>query len=326
MLVALCGRSMDTHVNHVADRPGHDRRYAVDARKLHALGWKPRRPFAEGLAAHRRLVPRQRILVASAQGPAGETNDVKGIILAGGLGTRLHPLTKVTNKHLLPVYDRPMIYYPLQTLCDAGIHEVMIVTGGNSAGDFLRLLGNGAEFGLRGIYYAYQEGEAGIADALRLCENFADGRPIVVLLGDNIFQRRHRAVRAPVRGAGIGARILLKEVDDLQRFGVPVFDGERIVEIEEKPAKPKSRFAVTGVVYVRRAGLRVYPRARTVVSGRVRNRRRQQPLHSRGTSCSYDVLDGWWSDAGTFESLFRAGELVARRRETATSCGNVNRQ
>ena len=188
---------------------------------------------------------------------------MKGIILAGGLGTRLHPLTKVTNKHLLPVYDRPMIYYPLQTLCDAGIREVMIVTGGNSAGDFLRLLGNGAEFGLRGIYYAYQEGEAGIADALRLCEHFADGRPIVVLLGDNIFQRGIAPYVRRFEEQGSGARILLKEVDDLQRFGVPVFDGERIVDIEEKPAKPKSRLRRNRRVYVRRAGLRVYPHARS---------------------------------------------------------------
>lgn len=249
---------------------------------------------------------------------------MKGIILAGGLGTRLHPLTKVTNKHLLPVYDRPMIYYPLQTLCDAGINEVMIVTGGNSAGDFLRLLGNGAEFGLRGIYYAYQEGEAGIADALRLCENFADGRPIVVLLGDNIFQRGIAPYVRRFEEQRSGARILLKEVDDLQRFGVPVFEGERIVEIEEKPAKPKSRFAVTGAyMYDARAfefirALEPSSRGEFEIAD-VNNR------YIREGQLQYDVLDGWWSDAGTFESLFRAGELIARERERL-QLGKVNRE
>ena len=172
---------------------------------------------------------------------------MKGIVLAGGLGTRLRPLTKVTNKHLLPVYDRPMIYYPLDTLCRAGIREIMLVTGGNSAGDFLRLLGNGAEFGLNNIYYAYQEGERGIADALRLCEHFAEGQRIVVILGDNILQDDISPYVRKFQAQSSGARILLKEVDDPQRFGVPVLQGDRIVEIEEKPERPKSRYAVTGI-------------------------------------------------------------------------------
>lgn len=246
-------------------------------------------------------------------GRADRSALVKGVILAGGLGTRLRPLTKVTNKHLLPVYDRPMIYYPLQTLCDAGILEIMIVTGGNSAGDFLRLLGNGAEFGLRDIYYTYQEGEGGIADALRLCEHFAEGQPVVVVLGDNIVEENISPYVERFRAQRTGARILLKEVDDPARFGVPVFEGDRIVAIEEKPKEPKSRFAVTGI-YMYDA--RVFDYIRSLVpSGRneleitdVNNR------YLRDDELEYDVMSGWWTDAGTFESLFRAGALVAQQR------------
>lgn len=242
---------------------------------------------------------------------------MKGVILAGGLGTRLRPLTKVTNKHLLPVYDRPMIYYPIETLCAAGIREIMLVTGGNSAGDFLRLLGNGADFGLRGIYYAYQQGEAGIADALRLCEHFADGQRVVVILGDNIFQKSIEPYVRRFAEQKSGARILLKESGELQRFGVPVFEGDRIVEIEEKPIRPKSRYAVTGLYMY---DTRVFDFIRTLApSARgeyeiadVNNR------YIREGELFYDVLDGWWSDAGTFESLFRAGELTARERRAGT--------
>jgi glucose-1-phosphate thymidylyltransferase len=238
---------------------------------------------------------------------------VKGIILAGGLGTRLRPLTKVTNKHLLPVYDRPMIYYPLETLCRAGIREIMIVTGGSSAGDFLRLLGNGAEFGLDDIYYTYQEGERGIADALRLCEHFAEGQRIVVVLGDNIIEGDLSPYVDKFREQRSGARILLKEVEDPQRFGVPVFDGDRIVAIEEKPIQPKSRYAVTGVymfdsrVFDFIRGLTPSQRGELEIAD-VHNR------YIREGDLAFDVLDGWWSDAGTFDSLFRAAQLVARRR------------
>jgi glucose-1-phosphate thymidylyltransferase len=234
---------------------------------------------------------------------------VKGVVLAGGLGTRLRPLTKVTNKHLLPVYDRPMIYYPLETLCRAGISEVMLVTGGNSAGDFLRLLGNGAELGFGNISYAYQEGERGIADALRLCEHFAAGERIVVILGDNIVQDDIAPHVRRFDAQPSGARILLKEVDDAARFGVPVFDGERIVAIEEKPLQPKSRYAVTGVYMFDR---RVFDFIRVLQPSR-RGELEIADVHNRyiseGDLC-YDVLQGAWSDAGTFESLFRAGELV----------------
>ncbi|MBV8531018.1 MAG: NTP transferase domain-containing protein [Candidatus Eremiobacteraeota bacterium] len=239
---------------------------------------------------------------------------MKGIVLAGGLGTRLRPLTKVTNKHLLPVYDRPMIYYPLQTLHRAGVREVMIVTGGNSAGDFLRLLGNGAELGLDQIYYAYQEGERGIADALRLCEHFAESQRIVVLLGDNIVEddlapyvRRYERQKS-------GARILLKKVEDPRRFGVPVFDGDRIVAIEEKPAVPQSAYAVTGVYMFDR---RVFDFIRSLTLSQ-RGEFEIADVHNRyirDGDLAYDILAGAWSDAGTFDSLYRAGELAFRVRQ-----------
>jgi glucose-1-phosphate thymidylyltransferase len=235
----------------------------------------------------------------------------KGVVLAGGLGTRLRPLTKVTNKHLLPVYDRPMIYYPIQTLCDAGIRDIMLVTGGDSAGDFLRLLGNGAAFGLNDISYTYQEGEGGIADALRLCEHFADGERIVVVLGDNILQNGITPYLRNFARQASGARILLKEVEDAERFGVPELENDRIVRIEEKPAQPKSRYAVTGVYMFDR---RVFDFIKTLTPSQ-RGELEIADVHNRYIEegdLYYDVLDGWWSDAGTFESLFRAAQLVAR--------------
>ncbi len=257
-LVALCGRAWESHVRHVTDRPGHDRRYALDevrrrtCARLAAAPHLRRRPRKHGP-----LVPRERCVVAAAEGrrvqgilraPVCRARPgVKGIILAGGLGTRLRPLTKVTNKHLLPVYDKPMIYYPLETLCRAGIRDIMVVTGGNSAGDFLRLLGNGSDFGLKDIYYTYQEGEGGIAAALRLCEHFAEGERVCVVLGDNILEDDIGPSVAAFARQASGARLLLKEVRDPERFGVPAFDGKRIVRIDEKPAVAASSFAVTGV-------------------------------------------------------------------------------
>jgi len=239
---------------------------------------------------------------------------MKGVVLAGGLGTRLRPLTKVTNKHLLPVYDRPMIYYPLETLRRTGIREIMLVTGGNSAGDFLRLLGNGAELGFDQIYYAYQEGERGIADALRLCEHFAASERIVVVLGDNIIENDISPYVRAFEAQASGARILLKEVEDPQRFGVPVFDGERIAAIEEKPAAPKSRFAVTGVYMF---DSRVFDFVRELEPS-ARGELEIADVHNRYIAegaLEYDILSGAWSDAGTFESLFRAAELAFRVRK-----------
>lgn len=240
---------------------------------------------------------------------------MKGIVLAGGTGSRLYPLTRVTNKHLLPVYDRPMIYYPIQTLVDAGIKDILLVTGGQNAGEFLRLLGNGKDFGLRHINYTYQEGEGGIADALRLAEHFADGQSICVVLGDNLIETNILAARREFEAQGGGARIILKQVPDPERFGVPVFDGDRIVQIEEKPKTPKSQYAVIGVYFY---DATVFDRIRKLKpSGRgefeitdVNN----QYLAER--SLCYSVLDGWWTDAGTFESLLRANNLVAAGKNT----------
>jgi glucose-1-phosphate thymidylyltransferase len=235
---------------------------------------------------------------------------LKGIVLAGGLGSRLRPLTAVTNKHLLPVYDQPMIYYPIQTLVNAGITDIMIVTGGNSAGDFLRLLGNGKAFGLKHLNYTYQEGEGGIAAALSLVEHFAGGEPICVVLGDNIIQGNIRAAAEAYRRQGPGAKILLKKVSDPQRFGVPEIDGDRVLRIEEKPQQPKSEYAVIGIYMY---DGRVFDIIRTLKpSGR--NELEITDVNNayieRG-EMTWDELQGWWSDAGTFESLLYASNLVA---------------
>ena len=236
---------------------------------------------------------------------------MKGVILAGGLGTRLHPLTRITNKHLLPVFDRPMIYYPLQALINAGIRDILLVTGGNNAGDFLKLLGNGKDFGLQHLNYTYQEGEGGIAAALSLAEHFVDGERVCVVLGDNIIERNFAASAAKFERGTEGARILLKAVPDPERFGVAAFQGKRIVAIEEKPRRPKSRYAVTGI-YMYDA--RVFDVIRTLKpSGRgeleitdVNN------WYLRQGDLGYEVLRGWWTDAGTFEALHRAGNLVVK--------------
>jgi len=239
---------------------------------------------------------------------------VKGVILAGGLGSRLRPLTKVTNKHLLPIYDKPMIYYPIGTLCKAGIKDIMIVTGGNSAGDFLRLLGNGKDFGLKDIYYTYQEGEGGIADALKLCEHFAEGQRIVVILGDNIIQDDISPYVRKFEEQDSGARILLKEVDDPERFGCPELDGDRIVRIEEKPQKPASRYAVTGIYMYDRRVFDFCKRLKPSARGELEITDVNNAYIKEG-DLYYDILDGWWTDAGQFESLFRATQLVAVERE-----------
>jgi glucose-1-phosphate thymidylyltransferase len=236
---------------------------------------------------------------------------MKGIVLAGGLGTRMHPLTKVTNKHLLPVYNEPMIYYPIKALVNAGIDEILIVTGGGNSGDFLRLLGNGKDFGLKHLNYTYQEGEGGIAAALSLAEYFADEDRIVVILGDNIVEKNIRSAVQAFREQKEGARILLKEVTDPQRFGVPVFEGERIIRVEEKPANPASSYAVIGVyMYDRRVfdfikTLKPSQRGELEITD-VNN------FYIREGKMEWNVLDGWWSDAGTFESLLYATNMVAK--------------
>jgi glucose-1-phosphate thymidylyltransferase len=235
------------------------------------------------------------------------------VVLAGGLGSRLHPLTKITNKHLLPIYDKPMIYYPIQTLVDAGIRDILLVTGGRNSGDFLRLLANGKEFGLVHLNYTYQEGEGGIAEALGLAEHFADRGKICVILGDNILEKSIRTAVDDFRAQERGAKILLKEVRDAERFGVAEMSGSRIVGIEEKPAKPKSNKAVTGVYLYDGT---VFDKIHQLVpSGRgeleitdVNN------AYIREGTMTFANLDGWWTDAGTFESLLRATNLVAATR------------
>lgn len=236
---------------------------------------------------------------------------MKGVILAGGLGTRLYPLTKVTNKHLLPVYDKPMIYFPIQTLINAGIDDILIVTGGNNAGDFLKLLGNGKEFGLKHINYTYQEGEGGIAEALGLAEFFASGEKICVVLGDNLIEKNIRKAVENFQKQKEGAKILLKEVPDPQRFGVAELKGDRIVRIEEKPEKPKSQYAVIGIylfdqeVFNFIKTLKPSDRGELEITD-VNNRYIEKGL------MTWDILEGWWTDAGTFESLLRANQLVAQ--------------
>ncbi len=237
---------------------------------------------------------------------------MKGIILAGGLGKRLYPLTAVCNKHLLPIYNKPMIYYPIQTLVDAGVKEIMIVTGGNNAGDFLRLLGSGKEFGLKHIEYTYQKGEGGIADALRLAEDFADGGKIVVILGDNIIEKSIKKYVDKFVQQKESARILIKKVDDPQRFGVVEFDDGKILKITEKPKKPKTDYIVTGIYMY---DSKIFDIIKTLKPSKrgeleitdVNNRYIQLgQLH-------YDILPGFWTDSGTFDSLLKANNLVARK-------------
>jgi glucose-1-phosphate thymidylyltransferase len=235
---------------------------------------------------------------------------VKGIILAGGLGTRMHPLTKITNKHLLPVYDKPMIYYPLQALINAGIEDILIVTGGTYAGDFLRLLGNGHEFGLKHINYTYQEGEGGIAAALRMAEFFADQDKICVMLGDNIIEKNIREAVKKFDRQKAGAKIMIKEVPDPQRFGVPVLEGDKIVKIEEKPKNPQSPYAVTGIYLYDKTVFDIIKSLRPSGRGELEITDVNNVYIER-EQLTWEILDGWWTDAGTFESLLRASQLVA---------------
>lgn len=236
---------------------------------------------------------------------------MKGIILAGGLGTRLYPLTKVINKHLLPVYDKPMIYYPIETLITAGMRDILIVTGGNHAGEFLRLIGNGKEFGLQHVNYTYQEGEGGIAEALGLARHFCEDEKMVVILGDNIIEKNIiRAVEEFEQQPG-GARILLKEVPDPERFGVAELDGDRVKRIVEKPRKPKSNLAVVGIYFYDSQVFSFIDQLEPSGRGELEITDVNNMYMKRG-ELRYGILDGWWTDAGTFESLLKASNLVAK--------------
>ena len=242
---------------------------------------------------------------------------LKGIILAGGLGKRLNPLTKITNKHLLPVYGKPMIYYPIQTLVDAGIKDILIVTGGMHAGEFLRLLGNGKEFGLKHINYTYQEGEGGIAEALKLAEHFAEDDNIVVILGDNIVENSIRDCVNAFVVQKKGAKILLKEVEDPERFGVAELKGDKITGIEEKPKDPKSNYAVTGIYMYDNKVFEIIRTLKPSGRGELEITDVNNAYIKRG-ELTYSILDGWWTDAGTFESLLRANNLVANKENERT--------
>lgn len=236
---------------------------------------------------------------------------IKGVVLAGGLGSRLYPLTKITNKHLLPVGRCPMIYHPIYTLANAGVKDVMVVTGGNNAGDFLRLLGNGREFGLRSLNYAYQKGEGGIAEALGLTQNFVDGDRVVVVLGDNIIEGNILKSAESFKKQRRGARVLLKEVPDPERFGVAELDGDKIVSIEEKPEEPKTNCVVTGI-YMYDA--RVFDIIKTIKPsdrGELEITDVNNAYIKMG-AMEYDFLEGWWTDAGTFPSLLLANTLVSK--------------
>lgn len=248
---------------------------------------------------------------------------MKGVVLAGGLGSRLRPMTLVTNKHLLPVYDRPMVYYPIQCMLNAGIKDILIVTGGEHAGDFLKLLRNGKELGIRHLEYAYQEGEGGIADALKLAEDFADGEKICVILGDNIIETNIRKSAASFFAQPSGARILLKQVPDPHRFGVVRFSGEvgasSIVEIIEKPKDPPSDYAVTGIYFYDESVFDFARHLKPSARGELEITDVNNAYLQRG-DLAYDILDGWWTDAGTIESLYRASTLIA---ETGANRGGA---
>ena len=239
---------------------------------------------------------------------------MKGVVLAGGLGTRLYPLTKITNKHLLPVFNKPMVYYPIELLAHAGITEVTLVTGGNNPGDFLRLMGNGKEFGLKNINYVYQEGEGGIAEALGLAEFFCRDDSIAVVLGDNIFENEITAFVESYRKQGKGAKILVKEVTDPHRFGVATIDGNRVLRIDEKPKHPATNLAVVGVYMYDSNVFDIIKTLKPSGRGELEITDVNNAYIQRG-EMTYDVVNGWLTDAGTFPSLYRASRLVAEKAD-----------
>jgi glucose-1-phosphate thymidylyltransferase len=235
---------------------------------------------------------------------------MKGVVLAGGLGTRLSPLTRVTNKHLLPVYNRPMIFYPIETLVNAEIRDILIVTGGQNAGDFLRLLSDGKDFGLHHLNYAYQEGEGGIADALRLAEHFATGEKLCVILGDNIIQGNVLEARRRFDAQECGGHIILKQVPDPERFGCAEIVDGRIARIHEKPKRAKSNYAVTGIYFYDATIFDRIGKLKPSARGELEITDINNMFLEDGT-LTHSFLEGWWTDAGTFESLRRATNLVA---------------
>lgn len=232
--------------------------------------------------------------------------------MAGGLGTRLYPLTKVTNKHLLPIFDKPMIFYPINTLVKAGITDIMVVTGGPHCGDFLGVLKNGNELGIKHLEFAYQENEGGIADALRLAEDFADGGNIAVILGDNTTDCD---ISEDISGFKEGAKVFLKEVPDPERFGIPVFDGEnnkKILEIIEKPGNPPNSFAVTGLYIYDNKVFDFIRKNKPSERGELEITDVNNHYAKMGI-LSYRKIEGFWRDAGTFETLLEANNFWAKK-------------
>ncbi len=237
---------------------------------------------------------------------------MKGLVLAGGLGTRLYPLTKITNKHLLPVYDRPMIFYPIQTLVNAGIKDIMIVTGGNNAGDFLRLFGNGSLFGLKHLNYTYQEKEGGIAEALGLAEHFAEGDRMVVILGDNIIEGNIIQAVGDFKAQKSGAKIMLKKVENPKDYGVAELKGKRIVNIIEKPKKPKSNYAVLGIYMYDNEVFDVIKTLKPSKRGELEITDVNNAYIKKG-NLTYSILEGYWADAGaSIDALLEANNFVAK--------------
>ena len=236
--------------------------------------------------------------------------NLRGVVLAGGTGSRLRPLTKVTNKHLLPVARKPMIYYPIEKLTALGIGEILIVTGVEHMGDVVALLGSGREFGCR-FTYKVQDEAGGIAEALSLAENFANGQSIAVILGDNLFQRSLREYARRFMDQKTGARLLLKQVPDPERFGVAEIRDGRIIAIEEKPERPKSNYAVTGIYFYDASVFEIIQTLKPSGRGELEITDVNNAYIHRG-QMACDILDGWWTDAGTFDSLTRASEMVSR--------------
>ena len=236
--------------------------------------------------------------------------DLRGIILAGGTGSRLMPLTKVTNKHLLPIGQKPMIYYPIEKLTSIGIREILIVTGIEHMGDVVSLLGSGKQFGCR-FTYKVQDEAGGIAQALGLAENFAQRKPVVVILGDNVFEANLKDYADRFISQKAGARVLLKQVPNPQRFGVGQVSGDKIIAIEEKPKKPKSDYAIIGIYFYDALVFDIIRELKPSARGELEITDVNNAYIAK-SQLAYDILEGWWTDAGTFESLDRANELVIK--------------
>ncbi|MDQ7798610.1 MAG: sugar phosphate nucleotidyltransferase [Candidatus Edwardsbacteria bacterium] len=238
---------------------------------------------------------------------------MKGVILAGGLGTRLRPLTSITNKHLLPVYDRPMIYYPIQTLVQAGINDIMLVTGGNAAGDFLRLLGNGEEFGLKHINYTYQKREGGIAEALGLCRHFVGHDKVVVMLGDNILDGSIKKAVGDFQKQESGAKIFLKTVANPREYGVAEVKGRLVKNIVEKPRNPKSNYAVIGIYMYDSQVWDILKTLKPSGRGELEITDVNNAFIKKG-QMTYEIIKGWWGDAGSsIEDLWVVNQFIGQR-------------